>query len=109
MPMSAAAMNGIRAHGLRWRYQLSLHGQPERLGDEESLVVGDVLAIRDSIERDLRGFVERRINKPDEDLLMELLKQIDELECVEDDPDHLKAVLIDLYDVFDFHRVCVVA
>lgn len=109
MPISAAAMSGIETHGHRWRYEINLRGQPERLGDEEALVVGDCLAIRDSILADLRKFLGRTFKAPDADLRAGIEAQLDDLEMAGDDIEELRAVLADLYDIFDFHRVCVIA
>jgi hypothetical protein len=107
---SAAALAGIQAYGLKWRFEISLHGQPQRLGQEDDLKVGDAAAIRDSIVRDLRGFLAGAgRNLPEHEGRTAIENLIDDLDMCDDDPDDLKAVLTELYDEFDLRRICVVA
>lgn len=108
MPRSAAAQAGIEVNGRRWRYEINLRGQPARLSDVESLVVGDCAAIRDSIVADVKAFCERSFKPPTDVLKASLLNLVEDLEMVDDDPEALSDMLNDLYDIFDFHRVCVV-
>lgn len=106
MPMSAAALEGISANGLRWKGTINLGGQPSRLGDPELLVVGDCARIRDDIARRCKVFIQTMGVSP---MTLALGSKLDDLERCDDDPDQMRRVLSDLYDVFDFYRICVVA
>jgi len=109
MAMSAAALEGIKANGPRWKAEINLLGQPKRLANPDALVVGDCEAIRDSIVRSVRRFLEgpARTKLAEEDLIV-IGMAIDDFEMCDDDPDELKAELNALYDRFDYARVCVV-
>lgn len=106
MPMSEAALAGIAKHGLYWRGELNLGGQPARLADVESLKVGDCAAIRDEIVRRCRTFV--NVIGPQTEQGIVISDAVDDLEMCDDDPDELRLALGELYDEFDFYRVCVV-
>lgn len=110
MPMSAAAMSGIQVHGHRWRLEISFNGQPARLSDEDSLKVGDCADIRDHIVATVRKWLEMRhvqeVLGADDRSALEAA--VDDLDMSDDDPDELKHALNELYDQFDFYRVCVV-
>lgn len=110
MPMSAAAMSGIQVHGHRWRLEISYSGQVDRLGDVESLKVGDCAAIRDHVVNHTRAWLKntRVLQVLDEDDRYRIGNILDDLEMCEDDPDELRVELNNLYDQFDFLRVCVV-
>lgn len=106
MPISAAALAGISANGLRWKGTINLGGQPSRLGEPETLVVGDCLKIRNDIVRRCKVFIQTMGVNP---MTLALSDKLDHLERCDDDPCELRGALVDLYDVFDFYRVCVVA
>ncbi len=110
MPMSAAAMSGVRDNGHRWKFEISFNGQVKRLANADDLVVGDCAVIRDTVVKQVRAFLERRdvvIRLPAEDR-MSIDMEIDDIEMCEDDPDELKVALAPLYDKFDYYRICVV-
>lgn len=105
MPISAAALEGISANGLAWKGKINLGGQPARLADPEKLLVGDCAKIRDEVVRRCKTFISVMGVCP---LTLALNRKLDELEMVDDDPDQLRRALDELYDVFDFYRICVV-
>lgn len=110
MPISAAAMEGIREHGLRWRRELSFDGCLKHLADEDKLVLGDCLLIRETVVRKLTAF-QGRLDRRIEwcvDLYDALTSRIEDIGECADDPDDLKSALNDLYDTLDFYRICVV-
>lgn len=108
MPISAAALAGIKSYGPRWKASINLRGQPRRLATPEKLVVGDCDVIRDSIVQDVRRFLAgpAKSKIAEEDVIM-IDQAIDDLEMADDDPDELKLCLNTLYDRFDYARVCV--
>jgi hypothetical protein len=106
--MNEMALHGIREYGLKWRAEISFHGQPARLADEDNLKVGDVAVIRDAIVRDVRNFLEGRASRAlDQEARDKLAEVVEEVEMCDDDPHEVKRALNDLYDQFDFYRVCV--
>lgn len=106
MPISAAALEGIAANGHRWKGEINLGGQPARLANPDKLVLGDCLKIRNEIVRRCEVFIQTMgVNLA----TLALADKVDQLKECEDDPDDLRIALGELYDVFDFHRICVVA
>lgn len=107
---SRAALQGIKAHGLAWRFDIHLSGITKRLGDLDSLRVGDITRIRDQLVSRLRWFVahQRAKGSPGGSLmLIDLEIRIDDLEMCEDDPDQFLDCLESLYDEFDYYRILV--
>ncbi len=109
MPISSAAIAGIKQYGPGWRLHINLGGQPERLGQSDKLKVGDCAAIRDDIVRRLREFrkLPSTLKVLDVDDIFNFASIAEDLEECDDDPDELRAELNELYDEFDFQRVCV--
>lgn len=109
MPMSAAAIDGIGANGLPWKLSFNLHGQPARLGDPDLLTQADLEAIQASIVKHIRAFTSsepaRKVFSEGE--LFEIEQEVDDLEMVDACVDELRSVLERLYDLFDYHRICV--
>lgn len=107
MPMSAAAMDGIAANGHRWRYQIKVAHLSDRLGDEDALKVGDVTVIRDEYVTRVRAFAAatKDLTEYEKDRLE--MCCVDLEEC-DDDLEQVRDALTDLYDCFDFFRICTV-
>lgn len=109
MPMSSAAIAGISANGHRWKAEINMRGQVSRLGDEDSLKVGDVAAIRDSVIDRVKRFLASPASKfLDADDKYSFENALDDLEMCDDDIDEVRGALNELYDLFDYHRICVV-
>lgn len=105
MPISAAAMSGIQANGHRWKHELRLSDQTNKLGEPDDLTVGDLEGIRDEIVRRVRVFIDRK--GPETDMGHWLAGVIVDFEMVDGEVQELRNYLNDLYDEFDYWRVCV--
>lgn len=125
MPMSEAAMDGIRDNGRGWRFHLNglIKAETRKLGefnnrdgseydDEQVIVRRDesepvVIAIKDK----LRCWVEMAANpnneKPlGEDAKRDIESQLDDLECVEDcSMSEINYAMDRLFDSLDYWRV----
>ena len=102
---SAAALEGISRHGLRWRYEIKMRDLTSRLGDED-IKVGDGERIMAEIGRRLSAFVSRHARTLTENEAYTLTNHAEELPEVADDLDEIRAALNHLYDDFDFIRIC---
>lgn len=106
MPTSAAAIEGIKDNGLRWRHEVRLSDLSDRLGREDDLKVGDVASIQEQYVTRVRRFMMTAKLTPGEKAALELV--LSDLEDVDDDIDAIRFVLNELYDCFDYVRICAV-
>lgn len=116
--MKEAAIAGIQAFGLGWKYKLSgliapevnvLKTMNEKVQDDQDLTNEDEKALEDavnSIVEKLRKWTESP--KVGSDLKEALLNEIDFLEANADESiDEINYQMNRLYDVFDYYRVVV--
>jgi hypothetical protein len=113
MPMSEAAMEGIRVNGHRWQRRINgLKPHTEVLGkandahnDGEPYDEKATEAAVQAIVKIVRSFAN---SVKDDNLQRDLLHDADDLEMVEDcEIEDINHEMNDLYDTFDFHRVLV--
>jgi hypothetical protein len=113
MPMSAAAMDGIAAHGHRWKRRINgLKPHTEVLGKANDANNEGQAYDHDATEKAVQGIIKSvrsfAQSITDEALQRDLLHDADDLEMVEDcDIEDINHEMNDLYDTFDFHRVLV--
>jgi hypothetical protein len=105
--LTPAALDGIAAHGLRWRYEIKLSDLTSRLGRDD-IKVGDGETILAEIGRRLSAFVSRHARTLTQDEAYIFTTHAEEIVEVDDDLDEIKAALNRLYDDFDFHRICAI-
>lgn len=108
MPMSQAAMSGMRAFGRGWRFQVSFSGLAEQIGDWEEGVT-PVSEIEDT----RRVIIDRtkavlKNTKATADMIDDIERALDDLEMVDPEVCEIRGALNELYDQFDYYRVCVV-
>lgn len=106
--MTPHALAGIEVNGLRWRFEIRLSDLSDRLGDEDDLKIGDCGTIRDAYVERIRRFLTSSRCKLTEDEKLLLEAKVDDLEMCDDDLDEVRYALTELYDVFDFQRICAV-
>ncbi len=102
---SAAAIAGIGANGLRWRYHIRLGSLAAKLGEPDNLTEEELAGIRDAIVKKVKDFCET--DNLYADMVNELIDDSENLEMVDLDVDEIREALNRLYDSFDFWRVCV--
>jgi repressor of nif and glnA expression len=126
MPISAAAMDGIRDNGLRWRYRMNglLKSETAKLGEFNDRIDGQddddqLIVLRSESEpvvmeivRKVRGWlndnkravpIAARLPAHARD---SLAARLDDLECVEDCAiQEINFAMNELYDEFDYWRV----
>lgn len=119
MPMSAAAIAGIRHNGNRWRYRmnglikdecLKLGELNDRIGDrddgEQTIVSREesepvVISLRTKVSK----WLDRQRRMPDE-IVTNVKCRLDDLEMVEDcGMGEINYALNDLFDEFDYWRI----
>jgi hypothetical protein len=106
---SQAAIDGTRDNGLSWRARIGLAGHTSRLAQPENLTEDDLSEIRDAIARRVRAFLASpEMNKLHAGARGYLEEDVETLEDCAPDVDELRAALSDLYDEFDYWRICVV-
>lgn len=105
MPISEAALAGIGTNGHRWKHKLRLSDQTSRLGEPDNLTTEDLEGIRDTVVKRVRDFIDRK--GIETDMGQWLSGKIDDLELADADVEELRASLNDLYDEFDYWRVCI--
>ncbi|UTC28134.1 hypothetical protein GURKE_01030 [Brevundimonas phage vB_BpoS-Gurke] len=106
--MHPAALAGIQEHGHRWRYSIRLRDLVDQLKNLDELVVGDVKRIINAVAPRLHDFIHKKDVAHDLALVDLLEDFIDYCHDAEDDPDEVKNILNDLYDIFDFNRILVI-
>lgn len=116
MPMSLAAMDGIRENGHRWKLTIrGLKPFTETLGkandannDGESYDHTVVEKAVQGIVEKVRKFCETKDVLADPRIEGELLSAAADLECVEDeDIEEINDAMGQLYDAFDYWRILV--
>lgn len=116
MPISAAAMDGIRSNGHRWKMTITgLKRYTEVLGRANDAAnegldydrKANEVAVQ-GIVKVVRAFAENEAAAKDVEMERDLLSNADDLECVEDDAiEEINWAMNQLYDSFDYHRILV--
>lgn len=120
MPMSAAAMDGIRANGHRWKFHMNglIREETKKLGEFNDLLDGEddfdqqaitremsepvVIALRTKIAK----WLDEHRTLPD-NIKDDIRAKLDDLEMVEDcDMGEINFAMNYLYDEFDYWRIC---
>jgi hypothetical protein len=112
MPMSAAAMDGIRDNGHRWRMRITgIKPFIQPLADANNLDNDGQPYDAKAVEAAVQGIVAATRNfalGKAENLKLDLEARADDLEMVEDcDLDDINHYMGELYDAFDYHRILV--
>lgn len=99
-----AALDGIAVNGHRWKHQIRLSHLTHKMGEmDESTPDAEVEALTKQIIVRVRAFLAGRPTLKD---AME--SQVDELEAAADcGIEEVRFAMNNLYDDFDFHRICV--
>lgn len=105
--MHPAALAGIKAHGHKWRHSIRLRDLVDQLTNPDDLVVGDVVRVMQAIAPRLHAFIESKPIADNTSLVLQLEDFVDYCLDAADDPDEARAILNDLYDIFDFQRILV--
>lgn len=108
MPMSEAAMSGISANGLRWKFNISFSTLTAKVGEWEEGVTptGEIEKIRNAIVERVKVFLHHR--SMGEDMRYDIEDAVEQLEMVDPEVEEIRFALNRLYDQFDYHRVCVI-
>lgn len=113
MPISEAAMGGIRANGHRWRHRINLGQWPAMLGKLNDAEEAGVEVDENEVERVTLEIVEavrRCVAKSDWAAETDLGSRADDLEMVADcGLEEVNCAMNELYDSFDYWRVLVEA
>lgn len=106
MPMSEAAMDGIRDNGNRWKYELRLSDLTQKLGAfEANAPESEVETVTSELIDRLRHHVGHH---PDRPYSHPLILAVEDLFSVADcGIEEVRFALTDIYDIFDYHRVLV--
>lgn len=117
MPMSEAAMDGIRDNGHRWKHQITLRDLTQPLGDlneryddgaGEAPKREETEPLVDKIVERVRAFVKQRFERhgTDDPIGIDLDRRADELEMIADcDIEEINHAMGELYDSFDYWRI----
>lgn len=120
MPISNAAMDGIRDHGHRWRYRMAglLKSETAKLGEFNDRIDGrddgdQQIVLRSESEpvvmeivRKVRGWLSDNALRLPAHARDSIVARLDDLECVEDcSIREINFAMNELYDEFDYWRI----